>query len=340
MKTTLTPAKTSLMLMTLGLITLNAAAQPDLGAAKGANPPNRTPGQLMRDMAPEQRRAQMQGRMTEMLQERRAEMLRQSLTQGGFEDKATQDAVVEFANQQIKAALALREKASKVSEVAADKAATDAQISALLNDLHAAQVDEKGRRETAEKTLDAKINYSQKPRLEALLTSLNLIGEGSGGLMNMMGGLTGGRGMAVLGGRGGALGGDQGAAGGFAGGIGRGGQNGFGAGQGGAFGGAARGADRGGAGGFGGFGGGRRAFGGAGGFGGQNGFGGGGFGGNQNGAPGDGQNAAGNARGGDIFGLRRERGLRREQRDAAGKAEGQTNKDDKTAAKPAAKVDA
>lgn len=183
-----------------------AQSQPDLGAAKAENPPNRTPAQLVQNMTPEQRRALMQGRIVERLQESRADMIRQSLTQGGFDDKATQDAVVDFANEQIKAAVAMREKSTKVSEAVTDKTTTDAQISVLLNDLHMAQDDEKTRRETAEKALDAKISYTKKPRLEAVLTTLNLIGDGSN-LLGGMGQMNGGRGMMALGGAGGFGGG-------------------------------------------------------------------------------------------------------------------------------------
>ncbi len=234
MKTSPSNKKMPIVLTACGLLGLAgiAGAQPDLGAAKGDNPPNRTPGQMLRNMPQEQRRTLMQGRLMEQVQERRAETLRQSLTQGGFEEKALQDTVIEFANEQIKAALSLREKTSKVSDAVADKATTDTQISVILNDLHTAQADEKERRAASEKALDAKISYTQKPRLEALLTTLNLIGGESGSLVNIMGGM----------GRGGGLGG-----GGFA----RGGQNGFGGAQGG-----------GAAGGAGGFGGGRRGFGG------------------------------------------------------------------------------
>ena len=242
MKTSLSNKKMPVMLTACGLLGLAgiAGAQPDLGAAKGGNPPNRTPGQMLRDMPQEQRRALMQGRMVEQLQDRRAETLRQSLTQGGFEEKTLQDAVIEFADEQIKAALSLREKTSKISDAVADKTTTDAQISVLLNDLHTAQAAEKARRAASEKALDAKINYTKKPRLEALLTTLNLIGEESGGLVNIMGGM--GRGGGAFGGGGGGLGGGGGAFGG---------QNGFGGAQGG-----------GAAGGAGAFGGGRRGFGG------------------------------------------------------------------------------
>jgi hypothetical protein len=311
MKKTPLLAKSSLTLVSLSLFGLAgvADAQPDMNAAKAGNPPNRTPAQLMRDMAPGQRRAQMQGLAMERLQTGRADMVRQQLIDGGFVDKAVQDAVVEFSNAQIKAALALREKSAKVSEALNDKATTDAQLSVLLNDLRAAQADEKDRRETEDKALDAKINFTKQPRLEALLVTMNLIGEGSGGLLGGMGNMGGGRGLAGLGGRG---------ANGFGGGAG-----GFGGARAGGFG-ALEGAQ--GAQGAGGFGGGRRAFG--------------AFGGNQNGAAGDGQNAQGNA-GADVFGLRRDRALRREQREVErnGNQNGKNdNAEKKAAPAPEAKV--
>ncbi len=259
MKTTLKDLKLPAMMTVLGLSTLMTQAQPDLGAAKGANPPNRTPGQLVANMTPEQRRTLMQGRIEEQLQNRRTEMLRQSLNQSGFDDKTVQDAIIDFSNQQIKAALSIRDKTDRVSESLADKATADTQISVLLNDLRTAQADEKERRAAAEKALDAKINYTKKPRLEALLTTLNLIGV-DGGLMNIVSSIGGGRGAGL--GAGGLAG--RGVAGGA-------------------------------------FGGGRR-----------------GFGAYQNGA-GAGQNAQGNAQGNDVFGLRRERGLRRNNNEDANK---------------------
>ena len=217
MKTTLITLKLPAILTVLGLTALVSHAQPNLGAAKGDNPPNRTPREMVRNMAPQQRTAMMQGRLEEQLQNRRADMLRQSLTQTGFDDKAMQDDIVDFSNQQIKAALTLREKTSKVSDAVADKATPDTQISALLNDLHAAQDDEKTRREAAEKALNEKLGYSQKPRLEALLTTLNLIGENSNGLLNMMSAPNGGRinGGAIGGAQRGGFGGGGLGAGGF-----------------------------------------------------------------------------------------------------------------------------
>lgn len=196
-------------------------AQPNPGDAnKGDNPPNWPQGNNQRgnwqNMTPEQRQ-----QMMAQMQEQRTRRL---LTGAGFTDAATQDPIVAFANEQEKARQPLRDRFMKLAQALRANAATDAELSASLNDLRQAVDDEKTRNQTALKDLDAKISYTKKPHLEALLTVLGLIGDESsfvtGGLGRGMGMGGMGRGM---GGPGGGFGAGGFGGGGFGGGLGAGG---------------------------------------------------------------------------------------------------------------------
>ena len=187
-------------------------AQPNPNdAAKGENPPNdqqrgrnggRFDRQRLRDMTPEQREQAMQ--------QLRDTSLRNLLTRAGFADKETQDPIITFINEQGQARQALQDKNRKVVE-ALRAEATDANISTLLSDLRQATADEKTRRDAAITALDAKINYTKKPRLEALLTVMGLVGDESAlaGGIGGFGARTGGgaRGGGAFGGFGGGRGG-------------------------------------------------------------------------------------------------------------------------------------
>lgn len=171
-----------------------AQAQPDPGVApKAANPPAAQPGQLpvvggplmgplLRGplgAIPGQPMIQglrMAGDPAQMMEQ----SLRMQLTQGGFTDKALQDAVVEFARARDKARQPLRDKWNKINEAMRGNAVTDKQLAILLDEFKAAVEDEKTRNEDALKALDGKIGYSKKPRLEALLMTLDLIGDQAG----------------------------------------------------------------------------------------------------------------------------------------------------------------
>lgn len=167
------------MMFTSATFSPGAQAQPDLNnAPKGDNPPPRERrNRNNRDnalMGPEQN-------------------LRRLMTQAGIGEGATQDAILEYVRADLQARQPLREQGGKLIQALRAGAVTDEQMAALVADYRAAQQVEKTRREQAEADLDAKINYSKNPRLEAMLLLSGVIGEG-GGLMMPRGFGGGGRG--------------------------------------------------------------------------------------------------------------------------------------------------
>ena len=180
----------------------------------------------------------------------REQTIRLMLSNAGFADKTVQDEVIAFAKEQNAATEKLSEQNLKMMGSLRDQATPVAQLSALMNDYRAAQEDETMRRKTAVDALDAKINFRKQPRLEAVLTTLSLVGDemAVAGLGDATNGGFGGGGFGGGGGRFGAFGGG-GQGGGFGGnGGGRGGFGAFGGGDqgGGDRGGRDRGGDQGG----------------------------------------------------------------------------------------------
>ena len=189
-----------------------ALAQPDVtNAPKAENPPNRAVGggnnrNRRTPPTPEQLK-QMAERMAQI----RAQVIRQTLTRAGFTDEALQSAVVDYAQQNEDARAKLMEKWTAIQQALRANTVTDAQLTTLLNDFRASVDEEKSRRDQATKALDAKIEFSKKPKLDATL---------------MVGGLTGDEAQIVNGSLGGF---GAGGFGGFgAGGFGAGGFGGFG----------------------------------------------------------------------------------------------------------------
>lgn len=104
-------------------------------------------------------------------------MVRNLLTQAGFNDKDLQDAVVNEAQTQQKAATALQEKTRVLAEAIRMNALDDAKITHLMDSFSAAVQDERKARLDRAKELDQKIGYSQKPRLRALLSLTGIVGD-------------------------------------------------------------------------------------------------------------------------------------------------------------------
>jgi hypothetical protein len=186
-----------------------ANAQPNVGGGQAQNPQNQQPGggrPDFRNMTPEERQ--------QMMQQFRERGIRRALEGGGFTAATIQDPVVAYAKAQDAAITPLQDLARQLVEAVSTPGVTDDKIAALLKQFQEAVAAEKARRKTARAELDKKINFSKQARLEALLTSLGLVGEDSLGL-----GALGG-----FGGRGG-FGGPGGGPGGAGGPGGRGGQN-------------------------------------------------------------------------------------------------------------------
>lgn len=191
-----------------------AEAQPDTNnTPKAENPPNRPVGgrgnRGGRNLTPEQ----IQQMQTQM-QARRDENIRRQLTQAGFTDTGVQDAIVAFANGQDTAGQSLQEKWRLINQAVRGETVTEPQLMSLLNSFRAQIDEEKARRAKATAALDAKISFSKKPRLDALLMTMGLTGEeaafvnNSGVSRNAFGGGRGGLGGPLgRGGQGGAFGG-------------------------------------------------------------------------------------------------------------------------------------
>lgn len=149
-------------------------------------------------------------RTPEQMQVQRTQMLKRMLEGAGITDPKTQDPVVAFAGEREAAGRDLQEKMRAVNAALRNGAATDKEIAATLDNLRSAVAAEKTRRAVAEKALDADIGFSKNPRLDAILTTMGLIGDEAA----IAGGGPGGM-------RGGGMRGERGAGGGQ-----RGGQNG------------------------------------------------------------------------------------------------------------------
>ena len=167
------------------------------------------------------------------MQARRDQMLRGSLTKAGFADTTLQDSIAAFAAAQDTAHQNLRDLTRKLRDAALEPTTTDAALTQQQNELQSALNAEKARTASSQNALNAKIAYSSKPRLNALLTSMGLVGDAAayanpGGGPGGQGGRGGWNGQ---GGRGGWNG--QGGAGGQGGRGGRGGRGGWNGGQGG-----------------------------------------------------------------------------------------------------------
>ena len=113
--------------------------------------------------------------------------LRDSLMRHGFVQDELQDAVIEFSRLVENDRRNIRDKSSRLREGMAIKA-NDAQIAALLADLRRSVAYARVRRDRGRKVLNAKIGFSKKPRLDAVLSLSGLGGDESAYLMSSFGG--------------------------------------------------------------------------------------------------------------------------------------------------------
>ncbi len=160
-----------------------AQAQPNVGnQPKGANPAIALPfpgGADWQKMTPEQRREAGQ-KMVE-------QVLRGSLDRLNYNDKALQDAVVDFAYQQEKSLEPVREAHRKISQALINNATADQEITLLMAALKAAETKARERRKEQLVDLDAEIGFTKKPRLAAFLSLMGFTGDETG----FIGGVTG-----------------------------------------------------------------------------------------------------------------------------------------------------
>jgi len=97
----------------------------------------------------------------------------------GVEDEETQNVIIAHLTDEVKARRAVRELTTRLSRALRRKSTPDAEIAQLTTQLQAALADDQQRRKQANLELDRQIGYSQKPRLEAMLMVLGLIGDAS-----------------------------------------------------------------------------------------------------------------------------------------------------------------
>jgi hypothetical protein len=119
-------------------------------------------------MTPEQRRQAMQQFVEQTI--------RAAMAGLDYTDKTQQDDVIAFAAEQEKLLEPVREKHRKVAQALLNKA-NDDDVAALMADLRASIEETSKRRQAAIAELDEKIKFSQKPRLEALLSMIGLTGN-------------------------------------------------------------------------------------------------------------------------------------------------------------------
>ncbi len=153
------------------------------------------------------------------MQARRAKMLRDTLTKAGYTDTTLQDAVVAYAATQEMARQNLRDLTRKLRDTVLEPTTTDTAVSTQLAALQTALAAEKTRSAAAQSALNAKISYTSKVRLNALLTSMGLVGDAAA-YANPGGGQGGPGGRGGWGGRGGRGGWPGGGQGGWGGGQG------------------------------------------------------------------------------------------------------------------------
>ena len=163
-------------LLALGLIlgagATSSQAQPGFGGPGGFGRGGQEEADY-RQLTPEQQEV-----LTEQVRDfAREQLVRLMLSNAGFADKAVQDAVVAFSNEQSKAMAKLNDQSIKVRMGLREQNAPANQLSTLLNDLNAATEAENTRRKTALEALNAKINFRNQPRLEAVLTTMGLVGD-------------------------------------------------------------------------------------------------------------------------------------------------------------------
>ncbi len=159
--------KWSLMLTSLAMTGAVAIAQPAPPPAGNPPQPNARPPRPDRPrMSPEDRRKQMEDNLREMM------------TNNGVTDTSTQDAVLAYLSNELDARRPLRQMGVKLQRALGDQSITDDQIKAMVADYQNAQDLETQRRSKAQSDLDAKIHYTQNPRLQGLLMLMGVLGDG------------------------------------------------------------------------------------------------------------------------------------------------------------------
>lgn len=175
----------SIAALAISLVSLApcALAQPNPGQGLAANPPAQNPFmpnmQEWQKMTPEQRR--------EALLKAVDQTVRGALGFMGYNEQPVQDAVATFATEQEKALEPVREKHRKVSQALLNKALSEEQVGVLMDELRIAETEARQKRGEAIAALEAKTNFSKKPRLAVFLSLTGLTGEQTGLIGGVLG---------------------------------------------------------------------------------------------------------------------------------------------------------
>lgn len=122
-------------------------------------------------MTPEQRREAVRKGITDIV--------RGSMNRMGYTDAAMQDDVLAYAFEEEDALQVVRDKHREVVTAIMANPNDDETIVKLMADLRAAIEEAKEKRTATIKALDAKIDFSSKPRLEAFLSLSGITGDES-----------------------------------------------------------------------------------------------------------------------------------------------------------------
>jgi hypothetical protein len=115
------------------------------------------------------------------LMERRARLerqIREWMAKAGVNDESSQSAIIAHISGEVRARRPLRDAGRKLFQSMQADTVPEEQMRSQLAEYHAALEADKARRQAAEADLDAKIHYTQKPRLEAMLLVFGIIGDG------------------------------------------------------------------------------------------------------------------------------------------------------------------
>ena len=171
---------------------LFCSAAPGLAQEKAPAPKPEAASQTVEPKAPESKAAEPKaaqpkpapGSLEEMVRGHRDARwsraradLRAALSEAGFEDKALQEAILSFVEEQDLAREELRAVAARCSEAVRDRDVAEAEITRLLQSYQAASAQAVARREAALVKLEEKVRWKSNPRLQMLLRLRGILGS-------------------------------------------------------------------------------------------------------------------------------------------------------------------
>jgi hypothetical protein len=116
--------------------------------------------------------------MLEERQKRLEGQIREWMAKAGVDDESSQSAIIAHITSEVRSRRPIRDASRKLFQTMQADSVPEEQMRSQLAEFRAALNEDKVRRQEAEAALDAKIHYTQKPRLEAMLLVFGIIGEG------------------------------------------------------------------------------------------------------------------------------------------------------------------